>query len=612
MSSIKLSLYKLINIIFFTITLFNIFSINKIYAYDSNLLGSYDSLGTIHDIHYYKDNKIIIVSQSNNYLIVNTLDNSTSEIKELSKTDIGQNTNLKVTHYVNNNLYILCRNEPTQSIGTPENNTIIYKFDIENPDSNSTSTIAFCSPEKGKFCIDKSGNYYYIDGKNSNNIIIKNPYDNTESTIVCDYPVTSINITPNEDVLLLSYFGNNASASYSLKNSDWIEKQIYCAPYGNLFFLDEYNIVDKFNYLYEINSSFSEIKKVSELIPKDKFYDMCLTNDKIISCDGVSSIYTFDRNTKKLNDKAFIDSDEILIESINDNILVISRKNNFYFYYTLEVSDFESIEDIILTKDSGEFTFVPQSGEYPDNLLSAAYKWTVSLSENISINEYDNLIVKIIDNNNNQAYELTIGNGVNVENSKIIISPPGITFDTQYSFDISIEGLQNAIGLPCKIEHHLELIYKTTNPSDYYINSSYNIDYKNNLITGVYPHTSISTFKKQFSLKGYEMVIYNSDGTTASSGYIGTGKRVVFIRNGIFVHNFTVIIFGDLNGNGNINNNDLNLLTGYLLGKFKLSGAFLIAADINHDKKIDSIDLLLLSEYIDGTAFIDQRFSEVD
>lgn len=83
---------------------------------------------------------------------------------------------------------------------------------------------------------------------------------------------------------------------------------------------------------------------------------------------------------------------------------------------------------------------------------------------------------------------------------------------------------------------------------------------------------------------------------------IGTGDKISL--NG---KTYTVVVYGDLTGDGEINSADLLKMRQYLLGKTSLSDAYKEAARIANDDKINSANLLKLRQYLLGKTSISQR-----
>lgn len=87
---------------------------------------------------------------------------------------------------------------------------------------------------------------------------------------------------------------------------------------------------------------------------------------------------------------------------------------------------------------------------------------------------------------------------------------------------------------------------------------------------------------------GYELSFIQTD-----NGF-GTGTLANVVAEGIIVESYTIIIFGDVNGDGNIDNVDAALAVDY--ENFKISwdpiidAAYIKAADINGDGNIDGLD----------------------
>lgn len=82
---------------------------------------------------------------------------------------------------------------------------------------------------------------------------------------------------------------------------------------------------------------------------------------------------------------------------------------------------------------------------------------------------------------------------------------------------------------------------------------------------------------------------------------IGTGSRIKL--NG---QSYTVVVYGDLTGDGEINSADLLKMRRYLIGKTSLSDAYKEAAHLANEDKINSADLLKLRQYLIGKTKISQ------
>ena len=88
---------------------------------------------------------------------------------------------------------------------------------------------------------------------------------------------------------------------------------------------------------------------------------------------------------------------------------------------------------------------------------------------------------------------------------------------------------------------------------------------------------------------------------TTNSTVLGTGTTVSYNNE-----TFTIVIYGDLSGDGQINSADLLKMRQYLLGLTSLNGAYKEAASLTGDKTINSADLLKMRQYLLGTGTISQ------
>lgn len=83
------------------------------------------------------------------------------------------------------------------------------------------------------------------------------------------------------------------------------------------------------------------------------------------------------------------------------------------------------------------------------------------------------------------------------------------------------------------------------------------------------------------------------------TGNVGTGAKVRILRtDGSLQAEYTVVVYGDANGDGRFTSVDLLRIQKHIIHMNNLSGAQLAAADANHDGRITSVDLLRIQKTI--------------
>ena len=113
-----------------------------------------------------------------------------------------------------------------------------------------------------------------------------------------------------------------------------------------------------------------------------------------------------------------------------------------------------------------------------------------------------------------------------------------------------------------------------------------------NYLTGVSPSTSVSSL----TASGY--TVYNGS-TKVTSGLVGTGMTAV--SNGTSV---TIVVTGDVSGDGRITITDVVKLQSSVAGASKLSGAYAKAGDINGDGKVTITDVVQAAQVTVGQRTI--------
>lgn len=126
------------------------------------------------------------------------------------------------------------------------------------------------------------------------------------------------------------------------------------------------------------------------------------------------------------------------------------------------------------------------------------------------------------------------------------------------------------------------------------------VKYNDNNIYGIGENTSINGFvnniKNSNSLASVSIKDKNGN---AKSGLFKTGDKVV-VSNSRDTKEYTVVIYGDINGDAKINKDDCLAILRQLNGYANYSGAFKEAADANRDGKIDKDDCLAILRQLNG------------
>ena len=127
------------------------------------------------------------------------------------------------------------------------------------------------------------------------------------------------------------------------------------------------------------------------------------------------------------------------------------------------------------------------------------------------------------------------------------------------------------------------------------------------MITGVAENMSADTIKSYITVQNGSVSVADASGNK-KSGNVATGDRVrILNQSGTLVKEFTVILYGDVNGDGQINLKDALLVRKVIMGEEKLSGIYAKAADANRGNDgITLKDAFTIRKHILGEAKITQ------
>ncbi len=142
-------------------------------------------------------------------------------------------------------------------------------------------------------------------------------------------------------------------------------------------------------------------------------------------------------------------------------------------------------------------------------------------------------------------------------------------------------------------------------PEETVLGSGYKVksNYLYNVTLGSTVEGSISKFQKANSYAS--ITITNNNDKAKTSGSLVTGDKITITSNNKS-NTYIVVIYGDLNGDGNISIVDLARLQKYLLKQTTLNGGYYTSADVNKDGKIDIVDLAKVQKHLLKVSNISQ------
>lgn len=129
------------------------------------------------------------------------------------------------------------------------------------------------------------------------------------------------------------------------------------------------------------------------------------------------------------------------------------------------------------------------------------------------------------------------------------------------------------------------------------------------IISGIDPLTTVSDMKKGFNTSDVEYKFINSSGKKLDDkSHVGTGTSVEIYVDGKKTEEYTLVIFGDINGDGRANSTDIAFLRAHILRINPIECKYILkAADINGDGRANSTDIALLRAHILRISPINQK-----
>ncbi len=169
-----------------------------------------------------------------------------------------------------------------------------------------------------------------------------------------------------------------------------------------------------------------------------------------------------------------------------------------------------------------------------------------------------------------------------------------------FNGEIEVTSGNVLVGMQLKIYYGDQLLKTFDIVTDYVkFDESFIVDEDNMIVSNIESGMNIAEFKSKISTNG-TMNILDKDGNIIeeSNSKLKTGDKikVVFSKK---TEEYKISINGDVNGDGLLNDNDVSLVSSYLVkGNVIVGNEYLLSADIDHNNKIDINDVIKMERYI--------------
>ena len=116
-------------------------------------------------------------------------------------------------------------------------------------------------------------------------------------------------------------------------------------------------------------------------------------------------------------------------------------------------------------------------------------------------------------------------------------------------------------------------------------------------ILNISPNTDISLFYQYFDLENCTLKVVDWNNHELTSGYVfNQSNTLLYNKDNKVLATYTNIVKGDMNSDGMVNQDDLNLFGQYLVGK----NSFSLDLDMDEDREVHVNDLILLDKAMNG------------
>ena len=177
----------------------------------------------------------------------------------------------------------------------------------------------------------------------------------------------------------------------------------------------------------------------------------------------------------------------------------------------------------------------------------------------------------------------------------------GLTKATQYTFYQRIAETATAYASPAS-----SALSVTTSsvPEAITVTSSVSVGITH--ISNIQTGTTVSALLSGINEAEYVKVLRDGKQITGTA-LVGTGAKVAVYDGNVEVTSYTAVVFGDVNGDGQITITDMLAIKAHILKKSTLNGDYALAGDTSNDGAISITDFLQIKAHLLNKSKITQR-----
>ncbi len=537
-------------------------------AYDSNAtVGEANPLGNKFSIRFIPKDSSYASVDSVIYIIVNkkAVEIIVSNEEMLSKTYDGKELNnlILTTNLGNGFTFDIKYYQNGTEINKPINaGTYLIKVSVEGTNATFASSLEI---------------YVTISPKEITDQMVENILDQiyTEEQIK---PI--VLITDGDETLTINkdykvYYGGNTA----------LNSTGYVYIFGNG------------NYTGEVTKTFTIIKNLPITTPDDKEVIVGTVEDQVYTGNELepSVVITYGDETLVLGiDYEFDDyKNNINVGKASFNVVFMGRFDGVAMVMF-------NITAVTLTNENTEITFNPEKYTYTGHAIQPTFTVTVNgqpitsfkktLSNNIEIGE---ALLTITGTGN---YNGTVNAKFNIIAPKATVLTINTEINNFYQFTTA-NGYTRVANNHTSYDSNVEIFLV-------------NVSHGQKIIPMLSQFTNDISDIRIFDNTGAEVL---SSTWTKATVFIGTGWKINLYDNGNLIDSITVVVTGDVNGDGAIRAADRTLTSNFISGSttaavMSLTTAQILAMDLDINGAIRSADTLKYTNYFNGKATLNDMY----